>query len=80
MSWHIHSSASVYDTDAYGVDTDSPASAYELIEERLKPDDEQKIYEAYVEFREEVASWYFNTNEWDDEWWDAWITKLNELM
>lgn len=80
MSWHIHSSASAFDSDAYGIDTDSPASAYELIEERLKPDDEQKIYEAYVEFREEVASWFFNTNEWDDEWWDAWITKLNELM
>lgn len=80
MSWHIHSSASVYDTDAYGVDTDSPASAYELIEERLKPDDEQKIYEAYVEFREEVASWFFNTSEWDDEWWDAWRDKFTELM
>lgn len=80
MSWHIHSSASFFDTDAYGTSTDSPAHPSEIIEDALSLDDEQKIYEAYVEFREEVASWFFNTSEWDDEWWDAWIDKLNEIM
>ena len=73
-------STSTFPSDAYGVDTDNPPSPYELIDEHLKASDEEKIYDAWVEFREEIASWYFNTGEWDDAWWDAWIEKLKELI
>lgn len=80
MSWHVHSSMGFADSDGYGADTDNPPTPYELIDERLKASDEQKIYEEWVEFRKEMASRYFNTDEWDDHWWDAWIDKLRELI
>ena len=73
-------STSSFPDDGYGWNTDNPPSPYELIDEHLKSDDEQKIYDAIVEFREELASWFFNTSEWDDYWWDAWIDKIRELM
>jgi len=73
-------STNSFPDDGYGASTDNPPSPYELIGEHLKSSDEQKIYDAWVEFREEIASWYFNTGEWDDAWWDAWIEKLKELI
>ena len=73
-------STSSFPDDGYGVSTDNPPSPYELIDEHLTSDDEAKIYDEWVEFREEIASRYFNTNEWDDYWWDAWIDKLKELI
>lgn len=79
MSWHIHSNMSFAGSDAYGVDTDNPPTPYEIIDERLKRSDEQKIYDEWVEFREDMASRYFNTDEWDDAWWDAWIDKIREI-
>lgn len=66
--------------DGYGVSTDNPTSPYELIDEHLKVSDEQEIYDAWVEFREDMASRYFNTGDWDDAWWDAWIEKIKELI
>ena len=73
-------STSSFPDDGYGVSTDNPPSPYELIDERLKGSDEQKIYDEWVEFREEMASRYFNTDDWDDAWWDAWIEKLKEII
>ena len=64
----------------YRGSTDNPETPYEIIDNALKVSDEQKIYEAAVEFREEVASWFFNTSEWDDYWWDAWIEKFKEVI
>lgn len=72
-------STNTFPDDGYGQSTDNPPTPYELIDEHLKRADEEKIYDAIVEFREEVASWFFNTNEWDDAWWDAWIEKFNEI-
>ena len=72
-------STSSFPDDGYGQSTDNPPTPYEQIDERLKRSDEQKIYDAIVEFREEVASWFFNTSEWDDAWWDAWIDKFKEI-
>ena len=66
--------------DGYGVSTDNPPSPYELIDGHLKAKDEQEIYDAWVEFREDMASRFFNTGEWDDAWWDAWIEKIKELI
>lgn len=72
-------STNTFPDDGYGVSTDNPPSPYELINERLTKNDEQKIYEAIVEHREEIASWFFNTSLWDDAWWDAWVDKMQEL-
>lgn len=80
MSWHIHSNTYTFGSDAYGVDTDSPVSADELLNDSLKPSDERAIAESISNFIEELASDYFNTFEWDDEWWDAWNDKFRELM
>jgi hypothetical protein len=80
MSWHVHSSASIYDSDAYGVDTDSPASAYEIIDDSLKLKDEIAISDKIIEFIKDTADEYFNTSEWSDEMWDAWRDKFTELM
>lgn len=73
-------STSTFPDDGYGVNTDNPESPYEIIDNKLTASDQQKIYDAAVEFREEVASWFFNTSEWDDYWWDAWIEKFKEVI
>ena len=80
MSWHIHSSASAFDSDAYGVDTDSPAHPSEIIDNELKLKDEIAIEDSIKQFIKDLAAEYFNTSEWDDEWWDAWRDKFTELM
>ncbi len=72
--------ASVFDSDAYGVDTDSPESAYEIIDNELKLKDEIEIEDSIRDFIRETAKEYFNTSEWNDEWWDAWEDKFRELM
>lgn len=80
MSWHIYPSASVWDSDAYGSDTDSPASPYEVIDQSLKLKDEIAISDKIIEFIKDTADEYFNTSEWEDEMWDAWRDKFQELM
>jgi len=80
MSWHIYTDTIIFDSDAYGIDTDSPASAEELLNDSLKPSDEKAITESISNFIEELASDYFYTSNWDDEWWDAWRDKFTELM
>lgn len=80
MSWHVHSNMNFAGSDGYGCDTDNPPSPSELIEERLTSDDEAKIYAEWVEFREDIASRFFNTDEWDDAWWNAWIDKLRDII
>ena len=72
--------ASIFDSDAYGVDSDSPESAYEIIDNSLRAKDEIAITEAIKDFIRETAEEYFNTYEWDDEWWDAWHDKVRELF
>lgn len=80
MSWHIHSSASIFDSDAYGVDTDNPEHPSEIIDSALKIKDERAIEESIRQFMTDTAAEYFNTSEWDDEWWEAWRDKFTELM
>ena len=72
--------ASIFDSDAYGVNTDNPVSAYEFIDDALKTKDEKAIEEAIEDFIKETASEYFRTSEWDEEYWEAWRYKLIELM
>ncbi len=72
--------AGVFDSDAYGVDTDNPESAYEIIDNGLKAKDERNIRDAIKDFVKEVADEYFDTSEWDDAWWEAWEEKFRELI
>lgn len=68
--------ASIFDSDAYGVDTDSPESAYEIIDNSLRAKDETAMKDAFNEWVKEMAEEYFNTSEWNDEWWEAWYEKV----
>lgn len=68
--------ASVFNSDAYGVDTDSPESAYEVIDNELRAKDEIAIKDAFNEWVNEMAEEYFNTFDWGDEEWEAWHEKV----
>ena len=68
--------ANIFDSDAYGVDTDSPESAYEIIDNSLRAKDETAIKDAFNEWVKETAEEYFNTFEWGDEEWEAWFDKV----
>ena len=68
--------ASIFDSDAYGVDTDSPESAYEIIDNELRAKDETAIKDAFNEWVNEMAEEYFNTSDWGDEEWEAWHEKV----
>lgn len=68
--------ASIFDSDAYGVDTDNPESAYEIIESSLRAKDETAIKDAFNEWVKEIAEKYFNTAKWGDEEWEAWYEKV----
>lgn len=72
--------AGVFDSDAYGVDTDSPEDPYEMINDGLRLKDERNISDAIKDFVKEVADEYFDTSEWDDAWWEAWEEKFRELI
>ena len=69
-----------FESDAYGVDTDSPESAYETIDNMLTASDEARIAQLFREFKVDVAREFFATGEWNDEWWDAWNDKVSELI
>lgn len=68
--------ASIFDSDAYGINTDNPASAYEVINDSLKVKDETAIKDAFNEWVKEMAEEYFNTFDWGDEEWEAWHEKV----
>ena len=68
--------ASKFDSDAYGVDTDNHESAYEIIDNSLKAKDETAIKDAFNEWVKEMAEEYFNTAKWGDEEWEAWYEKV----
>ncbi len=68
--------ASIFDSDAYGVDTDNPESAYEIIDNSLRAKDETAIKDAFNEWVKEMAEEYFNTSKWGDEEWEAWYEKV----
>ena len=72
--------ANIFDSDAYGVDTDSPEDPYEMINEGLCLKDERNIRDAIKDFVKEAADEYFDISEWDDAWWEAWEEKFRELI
>ena len=72
-------STSTFPDDAYGYDTDNPPTAFEIMDYELSAKTETEITDKIIEFRKELAREYFNTSEWDEEWWDAWNEKFYEL-
>ena len=73
MSWHVHSSrSSVFDSDGYGCDTDLPLSAYEILEDALNAQSLRAIQDGYNDWVRDTAYEYFDTSDWNEEFWDAW--------
>ena len=71
---------SIFDSDAYGVDTDSPETAYEILDGMINPEHERKIREWFEDWLMEIAKEYFNTGGWDDEMFEAWESKVLEIV
>lgn len=80
MSWHIHKSVSVFDSDGYGWNTDNPETPSEAIDNALKAKDEVEIADRIREEIETIAHDYFKCGTWDSEWWEAWKDKIKELI
>ena len=79
--WHIYKDTSVFDSDAYGVDTDNPETAYEIIDNALNNECERAIEEGFKDWLFEIAREYFcNVGDWDEEWQDAWREKIIEII
>lgn len=72
--------SSIFDSDAYGINTDLPESASEIIENSLRKKDEEDIRNSMRDWARSLATDFFNTETWGDEEWDAWIDKARELM
>ena len=73
MIWHVHSSrSSVFDSDGYGCDTDLPLSAYEILEDALNAQSLRAIQDGYNDWVRDTAYEYFDTSDWNEEFWDAW--------
>ena len=70
----------MFDSDAYGVDTDSPVSSYEILYNALTLRQEKKITEAINDFITEQARETFATETWDEDMWEAWKEKMSELF
>lgn len=74
-------STSSFPDDGYGVSTDNPPSAYEMIDQKLSKKEEDEIREKIREFKETLASeYFFSSNWWDEEFRDAWDEKFYELI
>lgn len=76
----IYPSTHRFSSDAYGVNTDNPPSAYELIDGGLKVKDEEVIRESMRDWARGLANDYFNTETWGEYEWDAWMDKVRELF
>ena len=73
MSWHVHNSRSkVFDSDGYGCDTDLPLSAYEILNDALNAQSLRAIQDGYNDWVRDTAYEYFDTSDWNEEFWDAW--------
>ena len=72
MSWHIHKDMSFADSDGYGADTDLIPSVHARMESKISAQIKRAIQDGYNDWVRETAYEYFDTSDWDDEWWDAW--------
>lgn len=79
--WHIYKDTNVFDSDAYGVDTDNSDTAYEIIDSALNNECERAIEEGFRDWLFETAREYFtNVGEWDEEWQDAWRELVLDII
>ena len=73
-------SISSFPDDGYGWSTDNPPSAYELIDNALSAKQENQIKDQLRDFKRTLACEYFHCGHWDEEFWDAWDEKIEELI
>ena len=64
-------STSSFPSDAYGVDTDLPSSAYEKLNV-LNRQCVDAIRSGFDEWIKETAREYFDTSDWTEDFWAAW--------
>lgn len=76
----IYPSTHSFSSDAYGVNTDNPESAWEMIDGGLKKKDEEAIQESMRDWAKSLANDYFNTEAWGEYEWSAWMEKIIELI
>lgn len=79
MSWHIHKSMSFADFDGYGRSADNPPTPHEILDNLLNVQCERAITDGYNEWLKETAHEYFDTSDWNDEWWDGWRDIVRDL-
>ena len=71
----------VYDSDAHGVNTDSPETPYEIIKDSLaRSAIDRAIQDGYRDWLKETAREYFDTGCWSDEWWDSFEEYVREVV
>ena len=80
MAGYYSPHASIFDSDAYGVDTDNPPSPYEKIDNALTVQCEIAIADGFKQWLKDTAYEYFDTSDWDEEWRDAWRDKIMEII
>ena len=72
MSWHIHKDMSFAASDGYGCDTDLIPSVHARMENKISPQIKRALQDGYNDWVRETAYEYFDTSDWDEEFWDAW--------
>lgn len=72
-------SISSFPDDGYGVSTDNPPTAHEILDNALKARDERAILDGYNDWLYETAREYFDVSDWDEEHWDAWREIVRDL-
>ena len=73
-------STNSFPDDAYGVDTDLPETPYEIFDNALNRQCEDAIKAGFQDWLEETAREYFDTWNWDSDWWSDWKTKVWEII
>ena len=71
--------ASIFDSDAYGVNTDNPERPYEIMMNALTKECETAIADGYRDWMKDTAREYFDTSDWDDEEWSDWDEVVKEI-
>ena len=72
--------ASIFDSDAYGVNTDNPECASEILDNMLNNGCRFTIKAGFNDWLKETAREYFDTSDWNDEYWDGWEEIIKEII
>ena len=69
-----------FDSDAYGVNTDSPDTPYEYFVEVMNNKCIEAIRAGLNDWIKETASEYFDTSDWKDDEWEDWEEFINNYV